>query len=61
MFIDGMSCDHCIRAVDRALRSIEGVERVEVELGHATIEASDAVSPAALRAAVEAEGYRPKP
>ena len=59
--IEGMSCDHCVRAVERALRAVSGVERVEVELGRATVEATETASPSALRSAIEAEGYRPKP
>ncbi|MEB3327631.1 MAG: cation transporter [Candidatus Sericytochromatia bacterium] len=53
--IDGMSCDHCVRAVRQALEGLPGVTRVEVEVGAARIE-GDAVLPA-LVAALEAEGY----
>lgn len=30
--IEGMSCSHCTRAVEKALRSLEGVENVSVSL-----------------------------
>jgi copper chaperone len=56
--IEGMSCDHCVRAVTRALEGVAGVERVrEVNLAHgeALIEGTPDV-PAAIRA-IAAEGY----
>lgn len=60
LFIEGMGCDHCVRAIDGALKKVEGVEKVEVELGHAVVEAKETLDPAALRVAVESEGYRLK-
>ena len=57
--IDGMSCEHCVRAVSGALEKVPGVETiVEVSLdrGEANVEGSAAA--AALIAAVEEEGYR---
>ena len=56
--IDGMSCDHCVRAVSGALQEVPGVETVvEVSLdrGEALIEGSAETS--LLIEAVEAEGY----
>ena len=57
--IDGMSCDHCVRAVGEALGRVAGVRRVvEVSLdrGEAVLEGE--VDPALLVAAVEEEGYK---
>ena len=56
--IDGMSCEHCVRAVSGALQEVPGVEAVvEVSLdrGEALIEGS--AETALLIEAVEAEGY----
>lgn len=61
LFIEGMGCDHCIKSVDEALRKVEGVESVEVELGHAVVEATAATDGAQLRVAVESAGYQLKP
>ena len=59
--IDGMTCEHCVRAVTSALRAIEGVSDVEVSLAEksATIH-YDADSPdiGQMRTALEQEGYR---
>jgi copper chaperone len=57
--INGMSCDHCVRAVSKALGEVRGVDRVvEVSLdrGEAVLEGE--VDPSVLIAAVEEEGYK---
>ncbi|NPV88411.1 heavy-metal-associated domain-containing protein [Coprothermobacteraceae bacterium] len=58
--IEGMSCNHCVMRVRSALMSIPGVTRVEVSLqdGIATIEASEPITDAQLRQAVEEAGYK---
>ena len=35
--IEGMSCAHCVSAVDRALRAVPGVATMQVRLGEATL------------------------
>lgn len=59
--IQGMSCDHCKRAVTQALSRLEGVMSVEVDVagGKATVSYDPAaVSESALREAVEEAGYQ---
>ncbi len=59
ILIEGMSCEHCVMAVKKALSRLPGVERVvEVSLdrGEAVIEGEP--DPAALTRAIEAAGYR---
>ncbi|WP_309571980.1 cation transporter [Deinococcus sp.] len=55
--ITGMTCGHCVKAVEGALKSIPGVQTVTVDLasGHATVQ-GDADTQAML-AAVTEEGY----
>ena len=36
--IDGMTCDHCVRAVATALRALPGVAVEEVAIGRATVD-----------------------
>lgn len=56
--IQGMSCGHCVKAVEEALRSVDGVEVDRVEIGKATIRYDDSkVNREAVAAAVEEEGY----
>lgn len=57
--IEGMSCGHCLNAVNRSLSTLSGVAVQSVQLGRATV----AYDPAAINAgeisaAVEAAGYR---
>ena len=57
--IGGMSCGHCVRAVTRALESVQGVEVEQVGLGTATVRYDPATTSAArIAAAVEDEGYQ---
>lgn len=39
--MDGMSCNHCKMAVDRALQQIAGIESREVAIGSAVITTAD--------------------
>ena len=56
--VEGMTCDHCVMAVKKALSRVPGVERAEVSLerGEALVEGN--ADPKALIQAVEAEGYQ---
>jgi len=62
--IDGMSCQHCIRAVRTALEELDGLSVGDVRLGEAEIEFDPTlVDESQIEAAVEEEGYviRKKP
>ena len=57
--IDGMSCEHCVAAVTRALNNLEGVSKVvEVDLksGQAIIEGNPEKQ--TVINAIEEEGYK---
>jgi copper chaperone CopZ len=59
LHIDGMSCGHCLNAVNRALTEMPGVEVDSVRMGRAEVRYDRArVSPAQLEAAVADAGYR---
>ena len=55
--VEGMSCEHCVRGVQEALESLEGIASVSVSLedGAALIEGQ--VSDDAIRAVLEEEEY----
>ncbi len=57
--IEGMSCGHCVKHVEEALKEIGGVASVAVDLAKksAVVEVSDAVADAQLKEAVEEAGY----
>ncbi len=57
--IEGMSCDHCVRAVTKALAAVPGVTRVvevSLERGEAIIDGEAAFEQ--LAAAVWEESYQ---
>jgi mercuric reductase len=59
--VRGMTCDHCERAVAKALRSVPGVAEV-LEVSHASalarVTAGPEVTPAGIESAVARAGYR---
>ena len=58
--IQGMSCQHCVTAVTKALGKLSGVENLKIDLakGEATFENTRNITPAAIRQAVEDAGYK---
>ncbi|HHP7237519.1 heavy-metal-associated domain-containing protein [Longibacter sp.] len=56
--IDGMTCDHCVRAVEDALASIDSTEVQFVEIGEATVRFDpDRTNRVELAAAVADAGF----
>jgi copper chaperone len=56
--IGGMTCEHCVRAVTKALSRQPGTTVEEVTVGRARVSNDPgAVAPKQLTAAVEDEGY----
>ena len=57
--ISGMTCNHCVQHVTRALRGVGGVAQVEVDLGagRAMVDHGDQTTLASLIGAVESAGY----
>ena len=57
--IEGMSCGHCLNAVNRALAALPGVEVQSVRIGQADVRFDETVIDASrLEAAVSSAGYR---
>lgn len=57
--IDGMSCGHCVKSVEQALKGLDGVAVEQVAIGTATISYDPATTSVdRLRDAVEDEGYQ---
>ena len=57
--VDGMTCGHCVNAVQTEVGKLEGVTEVQVDLasGQVTIVADREPSAEELQAAVEEAGY----
>ncbi len=61
--IEGMSCQHCVRAVEGALLALPGVEGAKVDLENHLAEVHydpQAISLSALKEAIEEAGYEVK-
>lgn len=57
LIVEGMTCDHCVRAVSEAVSAMPGVHGVTVSLANGTVHVEGDPAPAAVRAAIVAEGY----
>ena len=55
--IEGMSCQHCVRAVFTALTPVPGITSANVSIGAAVIEHDGRATMEALRDAIAVSGY----
>ncbi|TLU71380.1 heavy-metal-associated domain-containing protein [Lichenicoccus roseus] len=58
MQVEGMTCEHCVRAVTGAASRVPGVARPRVELATGMLSWHGDADHAAVRQAIEEEGYR---
>jgi len=58
--VDGMSCDHCRRAVTAAIRQVAPQARVEVDLDSGQVTVADTGAREAIAAAIRSAGYEIK-
>jgi len=56
--IRGMTCDHCVRNVTTALRSVPGVKSVKVDLRTGVAQVEGEPNLQALALAIAATGYQ---
>ena len=56
--IEGMTCDHCQRAVKTALESVDGVASAAVDLEQGIARVHGSADVGQLIGAVEEEGYQ---
>ena len=59
--IEGMSCGHCLNAVNRALATVPGVTIKSVRIGQAVVECQPDHQSEQIVAALAAAGYRATP
>ncbi len=57
--VEGMTCDHCVRAVTTELVLLPGVQRVDVDLaaGAVTVVSGDPLDDGDVREAIDEAGY----
>jgi copper chaperone len=61
--VEGMSCQHCVRAVQGAVGALAGVDTVEVSLEKKLVTVAfdpSRVTIQAIKAAIEEQGYTVK-
>jgi copper chaperone len=57
--VAGMTCDHCVRAVEAEVGKVPGVASVAVDLpaGRVTVSSEQPLDQGAVRAAIEEAGF----
>ena len=55
--VEGMTCQHCVRAVFTALAAVDGIARADVRIGSAEIEHDGTVTVEVVRSAIAVAGY----
>jgi copper chaperone len=55
--INGMSCMHCVKAVEQALSRVKGISDISVKIGEAEFVAGDGFDMTKVRAVIEDAGY----
>lgn len=58
--VDGMSCEHCVKAVTKAVGALKGVTAVEVDLSAKTVTVDhdpEKATLAQIKAEIEDQGY----
>jgi len=55
--IDGMSCNHCLNAVQQALAALDGARIESVRMGRAEVEVAAGVTSDDVVSAIELAGY----
>ena len=61
--VDGMTCDHCVRAVTEELSALPGVTDVRIDLvagatSTVTVSSTEPLDDEAVRGAVDEAGYQ---
>ena len=55
--VEGMTCGHCVRAITRAIHTLDPDARVDVDLAAGVVTVEGQLLPDAAADAITAEGY----
>jgi copper chaperone len=55
--VEGMSCNHCVGAITRAVQGIDPAARVSADVPAQSVKVESGADVQALRAAIEEAGY----
>jgi copper ion binding protein len=57
--VEGMSCQHCVMSVRKAVEGLDGIKSSNVEIGKVSVEFDEGkVSKDAIEAAITKAGYK---
>jgi copper chaperone len=57
--IEGMSCQHCVMSVKKALGGLKGIEQSDVSVGNATVKYDDSkLKIEEIEAAIKKAGFK---
>jgi copper chaperone len=57
--IEGMSCQHCVMAVKKAITGLKGIDQADVNIGNATVKYDESnVKKEEIEAAIEKTGFK---
>jgi len=57
--IGGMSCQHCVASVGKAITSVGGIKKIDISIGSAYVEYDESKTKLEqIEAAIEKEGYK---
>lgn len=59
--VEGMSCQHCVKAVTQAVTEIDPQAHVQVDLANGTVKVDSTATPDAICAAIDEAGYTVAP
>ena len=55
--VQGMTCNHCVRAVTEAVRRVDAAARVDIDLAAGAVSVDSSVPRERLAEAIREEGY----
>lgn len=58
--VSSMSCEHCVKSIEKALKSLEGIKNFEINLEKKTVIVIydlDKITADVIKQAIEDEGY----
>jgi copper chaperone len=58
--VEGMSCDHCVQSITKAVKQLDGISSVQVDLASKTVTVdfqTDQSNLAQIKEAIEDQGY----
>ena len=55
--VQGMTCDHCVRAVTDAVRALDANARIDIDLTAGRVEVESDAERARIAQAIRSEGY----